>query len=172
MGAGEIVRYISRHGRSRVARAVLVGATLPFLLRTPDNPDGIDGAFFDSWRRALTTDWGRWQGENEAPFWTPETSARMKEWGRSLPQSCSLHAAVACTRTITETDFRPELRALPVRTLLVHGTEDRSIWVRFARHAAQLIPNSRLEEYVGAPHGLPLTHMDRFNRDLTGFLGS
>jgi pimeloyl-ACP methyl ester carboxylesterase len=172
MGCGEVVRYLSLYGPKRVARVVLVGATLPFLLKTANHPEGVPRTYFDAWRKAVSTDFPKWRSENEAPFWMPETSEQMKEWGRHLPLQCSLQAAVETTYTLTETDFRNELRAIKVPALLVHGTEDRSIPVQFARRTAQLIPRCRLEEYVGAPHGLPLTHMERFNQELTVFLKS
>lgn len=170
MGCGEVVRYLSRYGRRRVVRLVLVGGTLPYLLQTADNPDGVPGGYFDAWRKALSSDFPKWRSENEGTFWTAEASEPMKEWGRHLPMQCSLQAAVETTRAMTETDFRNELRAIRVPTLLVHGTLDKSIPIGFARRAAQLIPGSRLVEYEGAPHGLPLTHIDRFNQELAAFL--
>lgn len=171
MGCGEIVRYLSRHGPGRAARVVLVGGTLPFLLKTATHPYGVDAAVFEAWRKTLSTDWPKWLADNEAPFWTADTSVQMKEWGRGLTQRCSLRALVECTRTFGETDFRSELAAITLPTLIVHGTEDRSVPIPFARRTAALISGSRLQEYTGAPHGLPITHMERFNGDLLAFIG-
>jgi len=83
---------------------------------------------------------------------------------------CSLKAMVDATRTMSETDFRAEMRRVPLPTLVVHGTADRSVPVHFGRLAAKLIPGCRYEEYEGAPHGLPLTHPDRLTQDLLSFV--
>jgi pimeloyl-ACP methyl ester carboxylesterase len=168
MGGAEVVRYLSRDD-GRVARVVLLGATLPFLLKTPDNPEGAGRGDFDTWRTALATDFPKWLGDNEAPFWTPATSAEMKVWGRSLPLACSLKAAVDSTYAMTETDFRPELRAVRIPTLVVHGSADRSMPIHLGRLTSQLIPGCRFQEYEGAPHGLPLTHRERLSTDLEAF---
>ena len=170
MGAGEVVRYLTRHGGGRVARIVLVGGSLPFLMKTADNPDGVDKAFFDRWRGLLASDWPKWNADNEAPFWAPDTSPAMLTWGRQLPFHASLKAVIGSTYALTETDFRAELARIRVPTLLVHGARDRSVPIAFARRTAALMPNSRLVEYDDAPHGLPLTHMARFNAELAAFI--
>src|SRR5262249_15726111 len=81
MGGAEAVRYLSRHGARWVARVVLVGATLPFLLKTPDNPEGVDKRAFDGLRAALSADRPKWLADNSGPFWMPTTSAAMMDWG-------------------------------------------------------------------------------------------
>jgi non-heme chloroperoxidase len=107
---------------------------------------------------------------HEAPFWVPATSIEMS--GRTPPYACSLKAAIDCTHPMTETDFRPELRAIRVPTLVIHGTEDRSMPISFGRLTSQLIPRCRFKEYEGAPHGLPLTHRVRLTADLEAFARS
>lgn len=170
MGGGEVIRYLSRHGTGRVARAVLVAATAPLIVKRADYPEGLDVGIMDGLRSALSRDRAKWAADNTAPFWAATTSPEMMQWGQRMFLQCSLKAMIDATRIMTETDFRAELRAITVPTLIVHGTADHSVPVRFGRLAAQLLPGGRFEEYEGAPHGLPITEMDRFNRDLVAFV--
>jgi pimeloyl-ACP methyl ester carboxylesterase len=170
MGGGEVIRYLSRHGAGRVARAVLIAPTAPLLVKKPDYPEGLDAGLLDGVRSALARDRAKWAEDNNAPFWLPETSPEMMQWGRRMFYQCSLKAMLDATRIMTETDFRAELRRISVPMLIVHGTADRSVLVRFGRLAAALVPGCRFEEYEGAPHGLPITHMERLNRDLVAFV--
>jgi pimeloyl-ACP methyl ester carboxylesterase len=170
MGGGEVIRYLSRHGAGRVARAVLIAPTAPMIVKTPDYPDGVDQAALDALRAALLKDRAKWVGDNVAGFWAGGASPELVEWGRRMPFQCSLKAMVEATHLMSETDFRAELRRMPVPTLLVHGTADRSVPVRFGRLAAGLLPQGRLEEYEDAPHGLPITHGERLLRDIVAFM--
>lgn len=171
MGCGEIVRYLSRHGDKRVARIVLVGPTLPFLLKTADNPEGFDKAIAERVRNAWTKDFPRWLADNRRPFFVPDTSSAMMDWGSHLSYQTSLHAAIECSRAFIETDFRAELPQVTVPTLIVQGDADVSAPLeRTGRRTAALIPGSQLRVYEGAPHGLMLTHIDRLNADLLAFI--
>src|SRR5262249_17999214 len=172
MATGEMVRYLTRHGARRVARLVFVAtAATPFRLQTADNPTGIPAEGFASFRRqVLLRDYPKWLEDNRAPFFTPETSPQMQEWIRSLMLSTSLNAIVECSRSMTSTDFRPELPTIRVPTLVVHGDKDVSAPLDVTgRPTAKLIPNAQLRVYEGAPHGLFLTHMARLNSDLLAF---
>lgn len=172
MAGGEAVRYLTRHGARRIARLVLVGATLPFLIKTADNPDGIDSAVFEHLRRnTLLKDFPKALHDNLRPFVVPETSDAMVSWIGGLMLRCSMKAALECNRSLTATDFRAELPKISVPTLLVHGDRDVSAPVDLTgRRVAKLMPNAQLKVYEGAPHGLMLTHMDRLNRDLAEFI--
>jgi non-heme chloroperoxidase len=173
MGCGEIVRYVTRHGASRVSRAVLVAPTLPFILKTPDNPDGVDKSYLEKLRGSWMKDFPKWLGDNARPFFTSETSADMVAWGVTMGLQASLKALVDCNRAATETDFRTELPNFTVPTLIVHGTADASASIAFtAAKTARLIPGSQLKIYQGAPHGLMLTHVNQLNADLHAFLAS
>jgi pimeloyl-ACP methyl ester carboxylesterase len=96
----------------------------------------------------------------------------MMDWGHGIALQFFLKAVIDSTFAMAETDFRNELRALAVPTLIVHGTEDRSVPIHFGRFTARLIPGCQFREYDGAPHGLPITHFERFNRDLLAFIGA
>jgi non-heme chloroperoxidase len=171
MGCGEIVRYVSRHGAARVSRAVLVAPTLPFILKTADNPDGVDKRYLEQLRAGWVKDFPKWLGDNARPFFTAETSPEMVAWGVTMGLQASLKALVDCNHSAAETDFRTELPKFTVPTLIVQGDSDASARVEFTgQRTARLIPGCQLKVYEGAPHGLMFTHIDRLNADLLSFL--
>jgi non-heme chloroperoxidase len=173
MGAGEIVRYLSRHGPSRVARVVLLAPSTPFLLKTADNPDGVDKTVFEQMRAMWRKDLPKWLFDNAPPFFAPDTSPEMIRWVGAMLLQSSLKALLDLNVQVTETDFRGELRHITVPTFIIHGDRDHSAPLSLTgRKTAQLIPGSRLTVYEGAPHGLMFTHMERLNSDLLTFVTS
>lgn len=171
MGGGEIVRYLTRHGTGRIARIVLLASATPFLMKTADNADGVDKRYFDQLRAAWSKDFPKWLADNTKPFFVPETSPAMVEWGVRMCQQASLKALIDCNHAVTETDFRAELRKITVPALVIHGDADQSMPLALTgRKTAQLIPGSQIKVYEGAPHGLFITHLDRLNRDLLAFI--
>jgi pimeloyl-ACP methyl ester carboxylesterase len=173
IGTGQIVRYISRHGSDKVSGIVLLGASLPYMQRSPDNPDGIDPARFEHLRLLIRTDVPKWLGDGAKRFFVPETSAETVQWGVRMCTENSIWALTQTDRTEVETDFRTELPKVKVRTLVVHGDADRTCPLEITgRRVAQLIPGAELRVYEGAPHGLFVTHMERFNNDLLAFVRS
>ena len=172
MGCAEVVRYLVRYGGSRVARAVLVSTVTPCTVKTADNPDGVDRGVLEAGRAMLRRDFPGTVDEAAPGFFGPQNpvSAATRSWWTGMILQCSLPALLELHRAFTETDFRPELRALPVPALLVHGDSDVSTPLALTgRRSAALIPRSRLEVYPGAAHGLPLTHVDRLNADVLAF---
>lgn len=170
MGCGEIVRYLSRHGAGRVRDLALIAPTLPFFLKTADNPAGIPREYFEKLRAEWMTDYPKWLDDNTPPFFLPDTSPAMIRWGNQMAYGTALHAALACNVSVTETDFRAELPRISVPTLIVHGDRDASCPLPLTGAvAARLIPKARLEVYEGAPHGLPLTHVARLNEELARY---
>jgi non-heme chloroperoxidase len=173
IGAGQIVRYMSRHGSDKVSGIVLLGASLPYIQRSPDNPDGIDPARFEHLRLLIRTDVPKWLGDAAKRFFVPETSAETVQWGVRMCTENSIWALTQTNHTDVETDFRAELPKVKVRTLVVHGDADRTCPLETTgRRVAQLIPGAELRVYEGAPHGLFVTHMERFNNDLLAFARS
>jgi non-heme chloroperoxidase len=171
MAGGEIVRYLSRHGDSRVLRAILIGATTPMLRRTLDNPSGFPPAQFESLWARWRLDYAGWVAEETPPFFVPQTSPALMSWTANLLQQTSLPVTLACGRAFATEDFRREMRGISIPVLLVHGDRDRSAPVDLtARVAAQLLPNCRLVVYEGAPHGLIYTHMQRLHADMLRFI--
>jgi non-heme chloroperoxidase len=125
--SGEIVRYLTRHGSNRVDRLVFVSpAAIPFLLKTPDNPIGIEAAAFDQLRQTFTTDFPGWAQANAEPYFTPETSGAVVDWTMQMMTQTSLLAAAELNRIQTSTDFRSELQRIDRPTLIVHGDRDAS----------------------------------------------
>lgn len=172
MGAGEVVRYVTRHGADRVAGIVLIGGATPMLQGAPGNPDGIDPAVFEAVRRdCLMADFPGWIDANMIPFVTPETSAGLQNWVRDMALRTSLQALVECNRALTAADFRAELRGITVPTLVIQGDADQTCPLSMTgQRTAALVPSAELRVYGGAPHGLFLTHRERLNADLTDFV--
>ena len=174
-GGGDIARYLSRHGADRVVRAVLVGSTTPFLLKTEDNPDGVDKSAFDETVAALSTDRPRFFAAGAPPFFgvglpNVSVSPEMVQWGVGLALRASPLATIAMTRTFAETDFRPDMESFTVPTLVIHGAGDAFAPLDLCgRKTAQAIPGSRLEVYDSG-HGLFITEKERLNRDLLAFV--
>lgn len=171
MGTAEIVRYLTRHGTSRVARIALIGTTTPMLAHAADNPLGVDPTVFEAFRHeVLMRDFPGWIDDNMVPFVTPDTPPGLRNWVRDMALRTSGKALLACNRTLTQGDFRAELPALTVPTLVIHGERDMTCPLDLTgRPTAALIPGARLTVYEGAPHGLFLTHMQRLNADLLAF---
>ena len=174
MGSGEVVRYLSRHGSGRVGRVVLIAPVTPFLLKTADNPDGVDGSNFEKVRQALCTDRPN-VITTFAPtfFGAPKNpvSAEIMQWWADMALQCSLKVTLDLNHAFTETDFRADLRTIKLPVLIIHGDNDASTPIEITgRKTANLIAGSQLKVYEGAAHGLNITHMDRFNRDLVAFI--
>jgi pimeloyl-ACP methyl ester carboxylesterase len=141
------------------------------MLKTADNPEGVDKSALEQLRGVWSKDFPKWLADNVKPFFTPETSPGMLQWGTSMCLQASLKALIDCNRANSETDFRDELPRIKMASLIIHGDKDMSAPIDFtARRTARLIPGSRLVVYEGAPHGLMLTHIDRLNADLLGFV--
>lgn len=179
MGASEVVRYVTNSGPDRVAGIVLCAPTLPALLRTEANPDGIDRAVFEEAWRAMRDDIGAWMdrftnGDFNVYFGTTkQMSDDLGAWTRRQIIETPLVVALACQRSIVEADFRPELRSLDLPTLIIHGDADTSAPLeRTGRPTAALIPASRLVVIEGAGHGLYASAAARCNRELLDFIAA
>lgn len=172
LGCGEAVRYLSRHGSNRVARVVLVSTITPFVIKTDDNPDGVDRAALETVRKVLSKDRPHpIAAAAPAFFGAPKIRVSqeiMDWWVRMIVDGCSIKTMLDLQRMFTETDFRPELRRMP--TLLIHGDNDASTPIETtARKTVPLIPGCQLKVYEGAAHGLRITHADQLNADLMAF---
>jgi non-heme chloroperoxidase len=171
MAAGEIVRYLTRHGGKRIARIVLIAPTTPCLMQLPDNPGGLPRASFEALRASWRLDFNKWIADNTAPFFVPDTSPAMMRWLSALLMACPLPVAIACNEAITTADFRAELADIAVPALVIHGDRDASAPFELTgKPTAERIPGCRLELYRGAPHGLIYTHMERVNEDVRRFI--
>jgi len=177
-GGGEVTRYIGRHGTARVAKAVLISAVPPQMLRTDTNPEGLPMEVFDAIRSGVLADRSQYFKDLALPFYgynRPGATASQGVidtfWLQGM--QCSIRSAHACIAQFSETDFRADLAKMTIPTLLLHGDDDQIVpIVASARHSVELLPQARLIVYEGAPHGIPTTHKDRINADLLDFLRS
>ena len=176
MGGGEVVRYLSRHGSGRIGRIVLIAPVTPFLLKTEDNPDGVDGSNFERVRQALSKDRPNVIAAFAPAFFgAPKNpvSAKMLQWLTAMALQCSLKVTLDLNHAFTETDFRADLRTITVPVLIIQGDNDVGTPIEITgRKTANLITGSQLKVYEGAAHGLNITHMDRLNHDLLAFTKS
>jgi non-heme chloroperoxidase len=177
-GGGEVVRYIARHGTLRVARAVLIGAVPPIMLKTTANPDGIPLDVFDGMRASILKDRSQFYKEFAIPFFGANREGTNVSQG-ALDQfwlwsmQAGLKNVYECIQAFSETDFTDDLRKIDVPTLILHGEDDQIVPVsNSARKSSQLIKGARSIYYPAAPHALTTTHQEQVNRDLLAFLRS
>ena len=178
-GGGEVARYIGRHGTSRVAKAVLVSAVPPLMLKTAANPGGLPIEVFDGFRQSFLAD--RSQFFIDVPstvfFGFNRPGAKVSQ---GLIDSWWLQGMMGghlntyeCIKAFSETDFTEDLKKFDVPTLILHGDDDQVVPIDAAgRASAKLVPGARLIVYPGAPHALPDTHKEQVNADLLAFIPS
>ena len=176
MGCGEAVRYLSRHGAGRIVRIAMVAPNTPLIVKTADNPGGVDRRVLEGVLARLSKD-RQYVIATAAPafFNAPinSVSAELMQWWTNMILRCSLRVLLDLRRMFTETDFRSELSKITLPTVVLHGDSDTSAPIdRTGRKTASLISGSQLKVYEGAGHGLPITHMDRLNQDLLAFARS
>ena len=175
-GGGEVARYIGRHGSSRVAEVVLVGAVTPLMIQTDANPDGTPLKVFDEMRADLPADRPQFFGELAERFYGANRPAADVPRGvldafRSRALAGNLEKQLGGIGAFSETDFTEDLKKFDVPTLIVHGDDDQIVpIVPTALRTSKLVKGSILKVYEGAPHGLPVTHAERFNADLLEFI--
>jgi len=176
-GGGEVARYIGRHGSDRVAQVVLVSAVPPFMLRTEDNPDGVPVEVFDAIRASSLLDRSQtYRDLADGPFFgnnrdgqAPSQGIRDAFWLQGLQSGA--RNAYECIAAFSATDFRPDLDAFDVPTLVIHGDDDQVVPFEVGgRRSAERIRGAELKVYAGAPHGITDTHKDQLSTDLLEFL--
>ncbi len=177
-GGGEVTRYIGRHGTARLAKAVLVDAIPPLMLKTEANPGGQPIEVFDQIRAGVTTDRSQYYKDLSAPFYganrpgsTVSQGIRDMFWLWSM--QVGLKGAFDCIKVFSETDLTEDLKRFNIPTLIVHGDDDQIVPIAdSALLSSKMIKGATLKIYPGAPHGLPATHKDQLNEDLLSFLRS
>ena len=176
MGGGEVARYLSRYQRKFVSKAVLVSSILPFRLLTHDNPTGTAPEQFAKTVQAIKTDRPKFlQGFFKDFFGmsmlTQPVSYEVLEWMRSIALQSGVHSTLGCLDAFSGTDFRPDLAAFTLPTLIIHGTEDKTVPIAASAYlTATAIGHAVLLEYQDAPHGLFVTHRERLIQDILHFL--
>ena len=178
MGGGEVARYMSRHGGKGVAATALISSVVPYLLQTDDNPDGVPQSTIDQITDGIKQDRAHFFRQTFAPqffgvgYITSPVSDEVLDVATTTAMMAGLRPTLACAEAFSHTDFRPDLAAFRVPTLIIHGTGDKTVPIDASgRAAARGIAGSQLVEYDGAPHGLNVTESDRLTSDLLTFLG-
>ena len=177
-GGGEVARYIGRHGTKRVAKAVLIGAIPPLMLKTAANPGGLPMDVFDGIRKGVLADRSQFFKDLTEPFYGANRPGAKVSQG--LKDSFWMQGMLAgfknvfdCIKAFSETDQTADLKKIDVPTLFIHGDDDQIVPIGASAQAAvKLVPNAHLKVYAGAPHGLCSTHKDQVNADLLQFLKS
>jgi len=177
MGGGEVARYIGRYGIGRVAKTMLLGAVTPFLLKTRDNPGGIDQGVFDGLIEAAKKDRIAFLEQFFPNFYNYEpgkgVSADLIPFSKWVAWGASPLATVQCIVAFGSTDFRADMKKITVPTLVAHGDSDRIVPFEVSgKLAHEQIEGSRLEVIKGAPHGFAATHAQRLNELMLDFLGA
>ncbi|HEX3431479.1 MAG TPA: alpha/beta hydrolase [Rhizomicrobium sp.] len=177
-GGGEVARYIGRHGTRRVAKAVLIGAITPVMVKSDSNPGGTPIEAFDQIRAAVQSDRSQFWKDLSMAFYGynrlgAKTSEGVRESFWMQGMMAGLPASYFCVRAFSETDLTEDLKRFDVPTLFLHGDDDQIVpFADSAPLAAKLVKNATLKVYEGAPHGLCTTLKDRVNADLLEFFRS
>jgi non-heme chloroperoxidase len=175
-GGGEVARYIGRHGTARVARAALISAVPPLMLKTDKNPEGLPLSVFDEIRAAVAADRSQFWKVLSAPFFGAnrpgaKVSDGVREQFWRVSMQGSLKAEYDCVKAFSETDFTEDLKKFNVPTLILHGDDDQIVPIGAAGMASsKLVKGATLKVYPGAPHGMPITLKDKVNADLLAFV--
>lgn len=178
MGGGEAARYMSRHGGKGVSKVAFVSAVTPYLLKTADNPEGVDQSVFDGIIEGLRKDRAHFLAGFGKMFFgagllTSPVSTEVLNWSLSVAMLGSPKATLDCAKAFSETDFRGDLATIKVPTLVIHGDADQTVpFEASAARTAKLVPGAQLLVYPGAPHGLQMTEKDQLVRDLAMFARS
>jgi non-heme chloroperoxidase len=175
-GGGEVARYVGRHGTKRVAKAVLIAAIPPLMLKTAANPGGLPIEIFDGIRANVLADRSQFFKDLTTPFYGANRPGAKVSQG--LRDSFWLQGMQAgfknvfdCIKAFSETDHTEDLRKMNAPTLIIHGDDDQIVPIEASAQAAvKIAPKAHLKVYAGAPHGLCSTHKDQINADLLSFI--
>lgn len=175
-GGGEVVRYMGRHGTKRVAKAVLVGAVPPLMLKTPDHANGVPIDAFDGIRAGVLADRSNFYRELTTPFFganrpNNKVTQGMRDAFWLQGMQGGLKGQYDCIKQFSESDFTADLAKIDVPLLVIHGDDDQIVPIdATSRLTASLVKGATLKVYPGGDHGLPITHQTQFNDDLLTFL--
>ncbi|WJK12512.1 alpha/beta fold hydrolase [Pseudomonas fluorescens] len=178
-GGGEVARYVARHGRGRVAKAVLIGAVPPIMLRTAKNPGGLAMDVFDGLRKALAQNRSQFYRDfPSGPFYgfnrpgAKVSEAIVENWWRQ-GMNGGIKAQYDCISAFSETDFTDDLKNIEVPTLVLHGEDDQIVPIADSAHLSiKLLRHGTLKTYPGLPHGMCTTNGDIINADLLAFINA
>lgn len=176
MGGGEVVRYLSRHGGARVKKVVLISSVVPHMLKADYNPEGVPGEMFEQMAGQIREDRMAFLDEFGKQFFgvnmiNHPVSTPYLEHFRNLASVAAQHATLGCLNAFAYTDFRNDVAAINVPTLIIHGDADKTVPIdATSKKTVEMIPGSQFLTYEGAPHGLFFTEKERLNADLLSFI--
>jgi pimeloyl-ACP methyl ester carboxylesterase len=176
MGGGEVVRYLSRYGSDKISKVVLVSSVVPYMLKTNDNPDGVPAEMFEQMAETMKEDRPAFLDGFGKTFFgvgilSKPVSEPLLHWANTLTLRASLRATLECMRSFSETDFRNDMKAVTLPTLIIHGDADKTVPIKpTSEQAAKMISQARYMVYEGAPHGLFISHKEKLNADLLEFI--
>ena len=175
-GGGEVARYIGRHGTKRVAKAVLIGAVPPLMLKTDANPGGLPIEVFDQIRAGVLADRSQFFKDLTTPFYGAnrpgaQVSQGLRDSFWLQGMVCGLKPAYDCIKAFSETDFTEDLKRFDIPTLILHGDDDQIVPIgASAMLSSKLVKGAKLKVYPGFDHGMCSTHKDQINADLLAFI--
>jgi non-heme chloroperoxidase len=175
-GGGEVARYIGRHGTKRIAKAVLIGAVPPLMLKTSNNPGGLPIEAFNDIRNNVLKDRSQFFKDLSMPFYganrpNSSVSQGLKDSFWLQGMLAGFNGAFDCIKAFSETDFTEDLKKFDIPTLIIHGDDDQIVPIAAsAMLSSKLIKDATLKIYKGAPHGLCSTHKNQVNADLMAFI--
>jgi non-heme chloroperoxidase len=175
-GGGEVARYIGRHGTKRVAKAVLISAIAPLMLKTAANPGGLPIDAFDRIRASVLADRSQFFKDLSGPFYganrpNANVSQGLRDTFWLQGMQAGFKGVYDCIKVFSETDLTPDLEKLDVPTLILHGDDDQIVPIgASALRSSQIVRGATLKVYKGAPHGMPSTLKDQINADLLAFI--
>ena len=177
MGGGEIARYLSTYGDARIARVAFISAVTPFMLKTENNPEGVPKSVFDGMQDGIKKDRFGFLQDFAKSFYgvgliSKPVSQAVLDWNQTVVSLAAPNATRDCATAFATTDFRADLQAVKVPTLVIHGDADQTVpFEASGERTAQLVPHAELKVYKGAPHGLFFTEKDQLTTDLLAFAG-
>jgi len=177
MGGGEVARYLGAYGTKRVSKAVFIAAIPPFLLKTPENPEGVDGSVFEGIKKGIAADRLAFLSQFLSNFYNVDVLRGKQISDQAVQLSWNIAAGASPKGTLDcvsawLTDFRNDLKKIDVPTLVVHGDADRILpLAATGKRTQEFVKGSKLVVVEGGPHGLTWTHAEKVNRELLAFLG-
>lgn len=177
-GGGEVAHYIGRHGTKRVARAVLIGAVPPIMLKTASNPKGLPMEVFDGIRKGVADNRSQFYRDLATPFFGfNRPGAKVSQgtidafWAQGM--TGGIHGQYLCIKEFSEVDYTEDLKKIDVPVLFLHGDDDQIVPIDdSAKLGVELVKHGTLKVYPGGSHGMCVTEADKVNADLLAFLSS
>lgn len=178
MGGGEVVRYLTNYGSQRVKKIVLISSVTPFMLKTANNEDGVDGSVFDKMMEEMKEDRIGFLDDFGKKFYgvnllSKPVSVPLLDYYRMLAAKATARSTQQCAISFSQTDFRDDIVNIDVPVLIIHGDDDKTVPIESSsQRTAAMLPQCIYLIYEGAPHGLFYTHKERLNKDLINFIAT